>query len=99
MEYYVENVNSIVHTCGPPDENKFKANSVVTEMREEAAKGGGKPSAILGKRLLEISHHVAAKLPKTDSLKRSLRRAKQVTRPKEPASLEELTYFGTLFSQ
>lgn len=98
MEYYIGELPKIQdHNCGPPDEDKFMATSVVSEMRQEAATSARRPSSILGKRLLTISDSVAAKLPKTDSLKRSLRRSKQIHRPKEPASLEELSYAGTHF--
>lgn len=95
MEYYVGDLpKANAHSCGPPDADKFKAISVVCDMRETAAAGGGRPASILGKRLGEISDAVAAKLPKTDSLKRGLRRSRNKKRPPEPDSLENLVFSG-----
>ena len=37
-------------------------------LTQNKAKGGSKPGSILGKRLLQISDSVAAKLPKTEGL-------------------------------
>ena len=63
-------------------------------MKESATTSKGKPHHILTSALSQTSNDVRAEIVKSDTLKRSIRRAQRGNLPKDPQTLGDLSIEG-----
>jgi hypothetical protein len=84
------------HVCIPIGDEKIEAKHAMGKAKLEAIETGGRPGNVLANNISNLSDAVLIELPRTDSAKRIIRRAKRSFMPPEPKELSELQYEGIL---
>ena len=74
----------------PPDEGSISCSEVKATIKRKAKDSQDSSHYIVGERLQTISECSAAKLPKLDSLKRTIQRQRVLAAPVQPDTFEQL---------
>ena len=74
----------------PPDEKAISCSEVKINIKRKAKGSQDSSHYIVGECVQTVNEGIAAKLPKLDSLKRTIQRQRVLTAPVQPTTLEQL---------